>query len=975
MLPKCLNGLYKRHKLMKWEIFILILLIIPQTLLVNNHSTFGEPLPLSPVNTSNTQIILYDEQLFLALDSYPVSTNITTYVKVVAQTGQSGFGPAYLLNAITNADWWYQVGVAYNWPFSNLTYEPGFSMIYMVWNSNGSPAIGPKLVSFNGSVNNGDIIKLEIYIHNGQITLCAYDTITGAKASVTLTAEGSEIVTNLNLVHGYITGLMTEWYHIRPYYGGETGVIYRLTNFAGEVTMGVNEFANTSSGIQTIFYYTTVYSLSNNYTFYNLTYAGAFEVTNGYYYITGNLYPTFLNYKILGGTFSVPLNATYTCLNFKKVTKMPSLIFANPGSNLTVPTLVYNGLSRIFLINQTPIKIDRTGNLTLYYQLQYYVSVNINVNASINGIFTTLTSGWYDGSTNISISPYTYYQNQSRIAIISVYPESQFTLKSPINLTITYVLQYYIYISSIVPVFGSINGTNSTIYTGWYNVGTVIKIYNITFYLSNETRVMITNVLPSSLIIVNKAYVIYVKELVQYFISVISPVRIYALINGTNESLTSNWYNANTLIYIENITIYGPNNSYRYLIVSILPSQNITVNKPLIIQITAVKQFPVTVISNVPVYALVNGSNESLSQHSWINAGTKIIIENITHYINNTARLIIISVLPSSNITINQAINITIYTLPQYYLNVTTNYPAYVYFNGKNITLSSGWYNKGTKIELYKIWYVNNVERQYLVNVYINGISTNNISIYMNYPIFLKLIYIIQYYISLSSPIPIKAIVNTTLVTFEAGWYNKGTSIVILNNTYYESSNIRYVFLSVTPMNFTVNNSITIIVKVIKEYLVTINTPIQIIIYNKSVNTSEIWVPANEEIQIPKYINISSNERIFYNTSTYLINVTEPVKITVTPIKEYLVTINGVSQWIPSGTVITLTQTLPIYEQGRWEGTYNISNGGIITVNEPITETFIKGVNGPFVGGIILLIALILIIIILLILRRSRPKF
>ncbi|WP_231961112.1 hypothetical protein [Saccharolobus sp. A20] len=960
--------------MMRWELVALILLIMPQlSILSISHTPYlSKPLPLSMVN-GDSPLNFYDEQLFMMLNTYPVSTNFTAYVYAIAQSSTSGYGPAYLINAVTNTDWWYQLGIAYNWPFSNGTFDPGFHMIYMVWASNGSPVRGPVLLNFNGVVQGGDEIMLEMYFLSGNMVLCAYDTVTHSKAIALVPANGSQIVTSLNLVnHGYFTGLMTEWYHLRPYYGSEEGVIYKLPSFSGYFSLGVNEFYNSSGNVNTLFYSISDFSPSNNYTFYNLTYGGAFETSNGIYYVTGSLYPILINYKIIGGNFNEKLPVTYYS-NYQKITTyMPSLIFVNPGSNITVPTEIVNGLSRIYLINQTPIKALKVGNLTLYYQLQYYVGININVNATVNGVTTILSSGWYNSSSTISINPYTYYSNDSRIYIISVNPSKQFVLNSPVNLTVNYVLQYYVYVTSQFPLYGSINGTNTTIQSNWYNSGTIIKVFNITLYLNNETRIIYTRILPATYIIVNRSYTFYVQELIQYYLSLVSQIPVYALINGTNQSLKSNWFNTGTVIQVENITIYGPNNQYRYIITSISPSSTFVVDKPIALRIYVVKQFPVIVKSPIPVYALINGTNQSLSSFMWINNGTRLQILNVTHYVNNVTRLIIVKILPSSNITVITPLNISISTITQYYLELFSNYPVYVSSNGKNVTLQTNWYNNGTQFTIYRIWYINQLERQYLSVLLINGSKVLENIISVNEPIRLDVYYIIQYYIGLVSNIPIKAIVNTSLITFSSGWYNKGSSIVILNNTYYPTSDVRYVVLRISPQNFTVNEPINISVVTVEQFLVKINIPIVIYINNLSINTSELWVNNGQAIKIPQYINITSNERILYNTTQYVYNVTSPLNVEVSPIKEYLVTINGVSEWLPVGSEVTLTESLPIYLQGKWVGTENVSNGETITVSQPITETFIKNISSVFLGGIILVIAIIIAAILILILRRPK---
>ncbi|MEM3306291.1 MAG: hypothetical protein QXK68_05695, partial [Saccharolobus sp.] len=287
----------------------------------------------------------------------------------------------------------------------------------------------------------------------------------------------------------------------------------------------------------------------------------------------------------------------------------------------------------------------------------------------------------------------------------------------------------------------------------------------------------------------------------------------------------------------------------------------------------------------------------------------------------------------------------------------------------------SNWYDNGTEIIIYRIWYFNSTERQYLVSISVNGKNIAQNVIIINQPIFLRLSYVIQYYINLTSNIPVKAIVNTSLVTFKPNWYDEGTPIMFLNYTYYVTNDTRYIILSITPMNFTVNHSLNVIVKDMEEFLVKANNPVIFIINNESINTSEVWVPNGEIIQVLKYYYMSTNERIFYNTTNYTLDVTKPLDVSVIPVREYLVNINGSSMWLPYGSIVTLSESLPIYEQGKWVGTYNVSNGVNITITSPVTETFVTSVNGLFVGIILLIVGLILIVVLIFVIRSSKPKF
>lgn len=73
-----------------------------------------------------------------------------------------------------------------------------------------------------------------------------------------------------------------------------------------------------------------------------------------------------------------------------------------------------------------------------------------------------------------------------------------------------------------------------------------------------------------------------------YYINVLSPVPLYAFIDGKNETLTSGWYNANTTINLENVTYY-PVSGERYVITSITPTTTLTVNSPISVSVKAIK--------------------------------------------------------------------------------------------------------------------------------------------------------------------------------------------------------------------------------------------------------------------------------------------------------------------------------------------------------------------------------------------------
>ncbi|MGA2200118.1 MAG: hypothetical protein ABSG45_09295, partial [Nitrososphaerales archaeon] len=138
----------------------------------------------------------YDEQLGeVFLQSLKgISYNVTA----TAQTDSNGYGPAYLLNGLTPAGYWYQVGLAYNWPYTSAQgggYEPGFQMAYETFDPSGNSIFptdgGGGNESFSGVVHANDVVLLSLTFSNKNVVMSAHDWSTGASASESYTAKGS----------------------------------------------------------------------------------------------------------------------------------------------------------------------------------------------------------------------------------------------------------------------------------------------------------------------------------------------------------------------------------------------------------------------------------------------------------------------------------------------------------------------------------------------------------------------------------------------------------------------------------------------------------------------------------------------------------------------------------------------------------------------------------------------------------------
>jgi hypothetical protein len=160
----------------------------------------------------------YDQQvsLIFAQDFNALNYNVTA----VPQTDSSGYGPAYLLNGLSDVGYWYQVGIAYNWPLaSGNGYDSGFHFIWEVFAPNGTTN-NPVLSRIPDNVNPGDTVGLSLSFSGvtDTVTMYAVDYNTGAYSSHSYTANGGRFLTGSSSASGTRTptSLMTEWYHPSP---------------------------------------------------------------------------------------------------------------------------------------------------------------------------------------------------------------------------------------------------------------------------------------------------------------------------------------------------------------------------------------------------------------------------------------------------------------------------------------------------------------------------------------------------------------------------------------------------------------------------------------------------------------------------------------------------------------------------------------------------------------------------------------
>jgi len=114
----------------------------PRNLLNNQarvypHHTLPGNVPLanSPGLPSSLAPANYDEQIGMTFTQS--FSSMAWNVTAVAQSDTNGYGPAYLLNGLSTAGYWYQVGISYDWPYAAGGYNPGFHLSYNVFDSTG----------------------------------------------------------------------------------------------------------------------------------------------------------------------------------------------------------------------------------------------------------------------------------------------------------------------------------------------------------------------------------------------------------------------------------------------------------------------------------------------------------------------------------------------------------------------------------------------------------------------------------------------------------------------------------------------------------------------------------------------------------------------------------------------------------------------------------------------------------------------
>ena len=342
----------------------------------------GQQSPAASIPQAN-----YDEQLGLTFTQS--FTSLAYNVTAVAQSDTYGYGPAYLLNGLTDLGYWYQVGLAWNWPYSSGGYNAGFRFFYEVFNAGGSSIFptsgGGGLTSFSGPVNAGDSMLLNLYFSGGNVVMYAYDWNTRASAWETYSAEGATVFqgspSSTSNSNGFFTGLMTEWYHTSPYYGDEGRVTFTDYTLAKtSAWMWIDEYYSVPANL--LFFESTpspVIYTSHPETLQSFSSHGTAEYSNAYEFVTGSQGISITSISLLPAGRSALLSSSnefvvsYTLLGELQTAyaQNGALSLSTDSGTLVSISGASNGStsSEKWVLNSrvSPVSVVSGSNVTLYY--------------------------------------------------------------------------------------------------------------------------------------------------------------------------------------------------------------------------------------------------------------------------------------------------------------------------------------------------------------------------------------------------------------------------------------------------------------------------------------------------------------------------------------------------------------------------------------------------------------------------------
>lgn len=408
----------------------------------------GEKLDSSPPPVN------WDEQLGLTISQSKGS--LAYNVSAVEQSDSDGYGPAYLLNGLTNIGDWYQAGLAYDWPLAGGGYQPGFTFLYESFNSSGVSVFpangGGGLLNYSGPINEGDQILLSLNFTGSEVVMFSEDWNTGATAWTNFTSDGGSIFVGLetsNNANGFFSGLMTEQYHALPYTGQEGAETYS-NPYVGlsSATMWIDEY-DPNTNVTLFTGSTADIPYSNPNLLLSFSTNGTSEASDAYEFITGSnfLVPVTVSYGIVGGgsAYSAPI------LNYVSdgapenvtLTPSPTLYLMDQGSSWQVTNPLNGSSSSERWITPEPNGTVTTAT-TLIILYTHEFQVGFGSTPEGGGSVSPSVAGWYDAGIplNLTATPHSpflfsgWFSNSSDIEFTNfTSPITTALIYSPGNIT------------------------------------------------------------------------------------------------------------------------------------------------------------------------------------------------------------------------------------------------------------------------------------------------------------------------------------------------------------------------------------------------------------------------------------------------------------------------------------------------------------------------------------------------------------
>ncbi|QGR20403.1 thermopsin [Stygiolobus azoricus] len=466
---------------------------------------------------------------------------------------------------------------------------------------------------------------------------------------------------------------------------------------------------------------------------------GVYKVHTIKVIVLSNIYPLFITYKTLGSNTTIHVVLYFPNNNYENLT-LPIKLLVPKGTEYEVQGVVTYGDVRWITLNSTRGIVNFTTYLTLVYYQQFLVNFSYMVKGNQGGGEPNITY-YYAGHLNQSTPGVRWVDSFSHYSYSQLLPGSEKEerwlaynysgiVSSPGVILVIYYQQFYINVSPLpFSPIALIDGKNVSLSSTWLNYSTTVTVENLSYYANSGERYLILSVYPSSNFTVNSPLNVTIKYVTQFYVKVVSPIPLFALVNGSNVSFTSGWYNYGDVVHIENLTYYL-NYLEREVPVTILPS-NLVINSSKVVTVVTVTQYFVLLNSPVPVTLSVNGSKIYALGGVWLNAGSRVEVVSSTFYYSPTERFVVVHASPE-NFTVNTSTDVNVNVIKEYLVRIN------------NFT---EWLPEGYKLKLnatlpfYEIGeFTGNYTVPANVEITVNGSITEKLITKVNFALFGRLV-------------------------------------------------------------------------------------------------------------------------------------------------------------------------------------------------------------------------------------------